>query len=106
MHSTMESADILNVYDSEEDESYEFSLPEECQLPDFLNSLRKWNDYVYDTKNLQLWSELSDKINSCSGISIKDKDYIQKCMAEDLIYIHGMRSYFPRRTCRFCAIPH
>lgn len=85
---------------------YEFSLPEQCILPDFINTPQKWNDMVYRTSSLKLWSELAAKVDNCMTIPQTDRDTIIKCLAEDVIYIHGLKAFFPMHTCRLCAIKH
>ena len=92
--------------DSEYDSYYEFSLPEQCILPDFLNTERKWSNMIYSTYTLKLWSELVARVQNCTTISQPDKDVIMKCLAGDVIYIHGLKTFFPKYSCKQCAIKH
>ena len=93
--------------DSDTEEShYEFAPPDNCLLPEFLNSIQKWCNYVYKTNNLTSWTDLVYKIETSHGLTQKDKNYVTQCMAEDLVYLHGMKTFFPEKTCRFCAIKH
>ena len=36
---------------------FEFKLPQ-CRLPDFLNTTTKWAASVYETNDLQHWSDI------------------------------------------------
>lgn len=103
----MEAENNLYSSDSDGEESfYEFSIPQDCQLPKFLNTNKKWCNVVYNTSDLKKWSEVLEKIDNCMDITEKDRDTIIQCLGQDIVYIHGLKAFFENHTCRFCGIVH
>ena len=83
-----------------------FKLPN-CTLPDFLDTPKKWSQYVYETNTLQLWCDLMLKIeNVCWDLSQDEVEEITRCMAEDIIYMHGITKFFPTNYCEPCGVIH
>ena len=65
-------------YSSNEEEEdckppFEFKLPQ-CRLPDFLNTTTKWAASVYETNDLQHWSDLMQKIESYSPLHVSEDE--------------------------------
>ena len=88
----MYEPEVEDISDGEE-EYYEFTLPEDVSLPQFLDHPRKWNEMVYDTNTLPLWAALMHKVET-SSIPQKDKDNIIWYLAEDILHVHGMGPFF------------
>ena len=107
---------MITVYDdsgyssSDEEDcvpAFEFKLPN-CTLPDFIDTPDKWSQCVYETNTLQLWCDLMLKIESYNPLYLSEYevDKVVRCMAEDIIYMHGMTKFFPTDYCRDCGIVH
>ena len=107
---------MITVYDdsgyssSDEEDcvpAFEFKLPN-CTLPDFIDTPDKWSQCVYETNTLQLWCDLMLKIESYNPLYLSEYevDKVVRCMAEDIIYMHGMMKFFPTDYCRDCGIVH
>ena len=105
------NVDIDSDYSSSSDEEsssrFDFELPD-CRIPDFLDTQRKWRGYVMATHTLSLWCDLQLKIESYSPISLSEEEVntVIRTMAEDIVYVHGMRSFFPEDHCKECGILH
>ena len=93
--------------DNECNPPFQFTLPE-CTLPHFINTTTKWAACVYETNNLHLWCELLKKIEGCSPLDISEEEVkiVIKCMAEDIVYMHGMTKFFPTGFCTDCGVVH
>lgn len=91
---------------SDDDECYDFAMPKHCNLPDFLNSNKKWTYTVFDIKSLKMWIDTVSAIENCETIPQHDKTRAIKQLAEDVIYAHGMNTFFPKGTCLECGIRH
>ena len=87
--------------------AFEFKLPN-CTLPDFLDTVTKWGDCVYETNNLHLWCDLMVKIESYSPLYLSEEEVQQvvRCMAEDIVYMHGIVNFFPTDYCDGCGVVH
>ena len=107
---------MITVYDdsgyssSDEEDcvpAFEFKLPN-CTLPDFIDTPDKWSQCVYETNTLQLWCDLMLKIESYNPLYLSEYevDKVVWCMAEDIIYMHGMTKFFPSDYCRDCGMVH
>ena len=87
--------------------AFEFKLPD-CTLPDFLDNTMKWSQCVYETNDLQLWCNLMLRIESYSPLYLSEDevDKVVRCMAEDIIYMHGITNFFPTDYCDGCGVIH
>lgn len=83
--------EVEDISDAES-EYYEFTLPTDVDLPDFINTARKWNDKIYETNTLPLWSNLMYSVKD-SNVSEEDKEQIIWYLAEDLLHVHGMDTF-------------
>ena len=110
----MITANDASYYTSSEEEEedectqpFEFKLPQ-CRLPHFLDSATKWATCVYETNDLHRWSALMQKIESYSPMYVSEDEveHIIRCMAEDIVYMHGMTKFFPTGHCESCGIIH
>ena len=86
---------------------FDFKLPD-CRLPNFLDTPSKWSDIVYNTNTLTLWCDLQLKIESYNPMFLSEEevDIVVKAMANDIIYIHGLSTFFPSNICKDCGIVH
>ena len=102
---------MITVYDSSDEEdcipAFDFKLPD-CTLPDFLDTPLKWSECVYETDTLHLWCDLMLKIESYSPLYLSEEEMnkVIRAMAEDIVYIHGMATFFPTGYCNDCGIVH
>ena len=104
-----DSSDYSSNEEEEEEDCkpFEFKLPQ-CRLPDFLNTTTKWAASVYETNDLQHWSDLMQKIESYSPLHVSEDEvkYIIRCIAEDILYVQGMSKFLPTGHCEACGIIH
>ena len=103
---------MITVYNSSDEEedcipAFDFKLPD-CTLPDFLDIPLKWSECVYETDTLHLWCDLMLKIESYSPLYLSETEMnkVIRAMAEDIVYIHGMATFFLTGYCNDCGIVH
>lgn len=77
-----------------EEECGDFIPPHDISnLPDFLNTSRKWTEVIYTTDCIHKFADIVNKLNSYD-IPIVDNKKIVTCLAEDLLDVYGFKSFF------------
>ena len=84
-----------------------FEIDDE-DLPEFINTVEKWRHIVYTTDNMDAWRDLVLDIEEYYNphLSKEDRKILINSLAEDIICIHGIASFFPPNYCMKCEKLH
>ena len=93
MHVLMDVVSDTDESSSDEDMEYDFNRPFYVRLPDFLDTNKKWNDCIYDTKDMELFEVLVQKILALN-YEDEEKKAILEALAENLVLAHWQYNAF------------
>ena len=85
--------------EEEEDGVYEFSPPQDVNnIPWIISSPRKWTDYIYSTNCIHKFADLMMDVEDFN-LPVADRKRIINCLAEDVLYTHGVDAFFGKNVC-------
>ena len=97
--------DCMYSSDEEEEGAYEFSPPQDVNnIPWIINNSRRWSDYVYHTNCIHKFANLMNNVEGFN-LPVADRKRIIYCLAEDVLYIHGVDAFFGKTGCN-CEIDY
>ena len=91
--------DCMHSSDEEEEGVYEFSPPQDVNnIPWIINTPRKWTEYVYLTNCIHKFANLMMDVEDFN-LPVADRKRIIHCLAEDVLYTHGVDAFFGKNVC-------
>ena len=91
--------DCMHSSDEKEGGVYEFLPPQDVNnIPWIINTPRKWTEYVYLTNCIHKFVNLMMDVEDFN-LPVADRKRIIHCLAEDVLYTHGVDASFGKNVC-------